>query len=73
MTEGSEAGMTAPRERERAATAQWRFASENAAIADRLDAGGFGGLAAVYRESARRHADQADRLDRDGAGEAGRA
>ncbi len=62
--------MTAPR---KPAAAQRRFAGENAAIADRLDAGGFGGLAAVYRESARRHAEQADKLDRDGAGEAGRA
>ena len=55
--------------RETAARAQRRFAADNAAIADGLADGSFGGLAAVYRESARRHAAQADRLERDGTGE----
>ena len=53
--------MTAPRET--AAQAQRRFAGENAAIADRLDAGGFAALASIYREAAREHEATARRLD----------
>ncbi len=45
--------------RETAAEAQRRFAIENAAAADRLADVGFDRLAAVYRESAREHAEQA--------------
>ncbi|MCY4479938.1 MAG: hypothetical protein OXB97_08575 [Rhodospirillales bacterium] len=56
--------------RETAAQAQRRFADENAAIVDRLEADGFVEVAAFYREAARLHAEQADRLDRDGAGKA---
>lgn len=49
--------------RQSVAAAQRRFAAENAATADRLEAGGFGWLATVYREAAREHEATARRLD----------
>ena len=49
--------------RQDSAAAQRRFASDNRAIADRLAAGGFDGLASAYRHSAREHEAAARRLD----------
>lgn len=45
------------------AAAQRRFAIENDAIADRLTAAGFDGLASAYCHSAREHEATARRLD----------
>lgn len=42
--------------------AQRQFARENNGIADRLDAAGHRDLAAVYRDTAREHADCAERI-----------
>ena len=46
-----------------AADAQRRFAADNAAIADRLDGAEHGDLAAVYRDTARRHEEDAERIE----------
>ena len=53
-----------------AGAAQRRFAIENDAIADRLAAGGFDGLASVYRHSAREHEAAFRRLDTEAAPDA---
>ncbi len=56
--------------RPEAASAQRQFAADNDAIADRLAAGGFDGLASVYRHSAREHEAAARRLDTEAAPDA---
>lgn len=46
------------------AEAQARFARDNDAIADRLDAAGHRDLAAVYRDTAAKHRECAERISR---------
>jgi len=58
------AGVVEGPARESAADAQRRYAQDNDATADRLDAAGHGDLASVYRDTAGRHRQCAERIAR---------